>query len=281
MALPNIIASPEHLSALLAIRAKTGLRIGELLVEAGRVPAAVVQAAVNAQAAADSSGTNTRIGEVLVSMGAITQVDFDDFMEQQTGMPVLDVRHYPVNPAAVSRLSASAATMYACVPMDHINGSLVVAFGDKPQADQLAAVRFACGLPVVAFRASNPVVLKSLLARHYTTAGTTFIRHAQLDKEKYSKLASTPDGPAGLFRFLLANAINNNASDIHLRPQLDGTRKALLRVDGMFRCVQEIPAKDVAGVVRHLELLAGIDFMSRSASKEGRLAVDRLTSECP
>lgn len=269
MALPLIIASPQHLATLLTMRARTGMRIGELLVASGRVSVAMVEAA----AAAQKAGQNARLGDVLVSMGAISQADFDDFMEQQTGTPLIDVRQYPVNPLALAAMPASAAQMYGCLPVDLLPSGLVVVFGEQPKADQLAAIRFATGHNAIAFRASNPIVLKSLLARHYVSTAGTFVKGAALKPERYAQLASG-DGPAGIFRSVLAHALAFGASDIHFRPQLDGSRSVLIRVDGVFRHVQDVAERDVAGMQRHIEVMAGIDFMSKTPSKEGRLALD-------
>lgn len=266
--LPLILADPQHLATLLDLRARTGLRMGELLVEAGRVTQAMVDAAVAAQQA----GTGARLGDVLVSMGALTQADFDEFMEHRTGTPLIDVRRYPINPAAVSAMPASAAHMYNCLPVDIAPGGLVVAFAERPKPDQLAGLRFAAGHNIIAFRANNLELLKTLIGRHYVSAANTFVKPAFKTTGNRQPIAA--NSVAGVFQTVLAHALTHGASDIHMRPQLDGSRKVLVRVDGLFRHVQDVPAAEVAGLQRYLEMLAGIDFMSRSPSKEGRLALE-------
>jgi type IV pilus assembly protein PilB len=276
MSQPHIIASPDQLKALLSQRSRTSLRIGDLLIESGKVTKEAVQAAVAAQAA----GNNARLGDVLVGMGAVARQDLDEVIERHLGTPLIDLRQYPANPGAIARLTASVASMYDCLPVDIVDNSLVVVFPEKPAPDQLAAIRFACGHAVIAFRAVNATLLKSLVARHYPNANATFVKHAQVDRGHYGKMAATVDTAPGYFRHLVAHAISNGASDIHLRPLPDGNSRVLLRVDGMFRPVVEITGKDtvtkktVQGMVRHIEILAGIDFFSKTNSKEGRLAID-------
>lgn len=269
MAVPLIIATLQDLTAVLEMRARTGLRIGEWLVASGRVSAAMVDAAVAAQKA----GQNARLGDILVSMGALSQAAFDDFIEQQTGTPLLDIRSYPVNPLALAALPATAAHMYGGLPVELAGGGLVVAFGEQPKPDQLAALRFASGHHVIAVRTTNTALLKSLIARHYISVDATFVKAAFVKPERYQQMAAG-DGVAGIFRGVLAHALAHGASDIHIRPQLDGSRKVLIRVDGLFRPVQDIVARDAAPLQRHLEVLAGIDFMSKSPSREGRLSLE-------
>lgn len=268
MALPLILADPQHLAKLLDLRARTGLRMGELLVEAGQVTQTMVDAAVAAQKA----GSGARLGDVLVSMGALTQTDFDEFLEQRTGMPLIDVRRYPINPAAVSAMPAAAAQMYHCLAVDLAPGGLVVAFADRPQADQLAGLRFAAGHNIIAFRASNRELLKTLIGRHYVSSANTFVKLPF--KPTGSRQPLVANSMAGVFQTILAHALTHGASDIHMRPQFDGSRKVLVRVDGLFRHVLDVAPPEVPGLQRYMEVLAGIDFMSRSPSKEGRLSLE-------
>jgi type II secretory ATPase GspE/PulE/Tfp pilus assembly ATPase PilB-like protein len=165
------------------------------------------------------------------------------------------------------------------LPVERVGSTLVVAFPAKPADDQLAAVRFAAGLPVVAFQASSPALLQSLVARHYADTSATFVKNALLDKGRYAKATADVQTPAGFFRYLVALAIGNGASDIHLRPYPDGSCKVLLRVDGLFRPVRDVTAKDVQALVRHIEALSGLDFFNRVSAKEGRLSIEYETRQ--
>jgi general secretion pathway protein E len=129
-------------------------------------------------------------------------------------------------------------------------------------------------MTVVAVRASNPALLRTLIARHYPNPANTFVRNAFIERDAYSKLTGSADTPAGFFRSLVAHAISNGASDIHLRPLPDGSSQVYMRVDGMLRDYKNVTQKQVASLIRHVEIMASIDFMSKTASKEGRLAIE-------
>ncbi len=270
MSLPLIVTAPEQLKALLALRAQVGLRLGELLVVGGRLPKSVVDFALAAKAA----GRDGRLGDILVSMRAISREGLDAFIEQCTGTPLIDLRLYPMDAAAVAVVPPASAHMYQCLPAALFDRTLVGVFAAAPSADQVAALRFATGHPLVPFRATDPELLRDLILRTFPNPQATYVKNAFIEKELYAKLTSSTVTSAGFFRSLVAHAITNGASDIHLRPLVDGSADVFIRVDGLLRPYKNVSQKQVSSLVRHIEIMAGIDFMSKTASKEGRLAID-------
>ena len=266
----RVITTPAGLAALLSSRTKAAPRIGELAIAAGVVTSGAVEAALVAKRA----GNNARLGDILVGMGAVSREALDGVIEAQTGAPLLDLRSYPINTDVLDALSPAAAKLYQCIPVDRLGGALVVAFAVKPSADQQAAVRFACGLSVEAVVAVDASALPGMLTRYYADTSSTYVRHATLARDSYDRMSSTQATPAGFFRYVTALAIGNGASDIHLRPQPSGRLKAHIRVDGAFRVVREISASDAPALVRHIEILTGIDPFTRLCPKEGRMTLE-------
>ncbi|MCC5610971.1 Flp pilus assembly complex ATPase component TadA, partial [Nostoc sp. CHAB 5834] len=264
----RLIATPEELTAAIDSRKISTPRIGELLLNARAVTAEALKAAISAK----SVGSQGRLGDILVSMGAVNRALLEDILEGETGVPVVDLTRYPLNTTALTSLPASAAWMYKCFPFERVSGKLVVAFPEKPTEAHVTAVRFATGQPIFAVRAKEPDAFPSLLNRYFPNTATTLIRHPQFNAERYEEVTKSRETPAGFFRYLTALALNNRASDIHVRPQLDGNSKVLLRIDGRFQDLATVPQKDVAGLIRHIEVMAHIDFMKKGAPREGRLS---------
>lgn len=270
MSIVKVVSTPEELRTALLLKAREHMRIGDLLVAAKLVTPEVVQAALAAKAV----GKSGRLGDILVGMGAVSREALDQVLAQQAGTLVLDIRAFPVNAAAIALLPGNAANLYQGLPVEVIDGTLVVAFGDLPSSDQLAGVRFAAGQPVQPIRASNPSLLKDLIGRYYANAASTTIRHAQMSREQYDAITATADTPAALLRKTVSHAIALGASDIHIRPHSDGSRRILFRVDGHLREMFALEKAKVAGFIRHLEIFSNIDSFNRIAPKEGRFSVD-------
>jgi len=75
-----------------------------------------------------------------------------------------------------------------------------------------------------------------------------------------------------------AQAIEANASDIHLEPATAGGR-VRLRVDGILRELHALPGDLYPPVVSRLKLLAGMDIADRRQPQDGRYAIARAGRE--
>jgi type II secretory ATPase GspE/PulE/Tfp pilus assembly ATPase PilB-like protein len=265
------ISTPEQLAAMMAQRNDArNLRLGSRLVEAG----IATQAAVDAALAAQQAGRKARLGHILVAMGAAHPDDVERIIAQCYGTPVVDVARYPLNPAAVQKVSAATAQQVGGLPFELVDGVLFVAFADAVSWDVLNILKFASGCrQVVSLRAANPDILKRLMTRYYARPEGTKLRSAVMSEERYSAATRGDDSPGGQFRKLLAIALTNAASDIHIHPQADGTRRVLLRIDGFLREFPPLPEKVAIGLVRHLETICGMSLHGQKEAREGRLSL--------
>jgi type IV pilus assembly protein PilB len=265
------ITAPQALRAMMEQRSNSrNLKLGSLLVEAGVTTPEAVVAALNAQAA----GNKGRLGDILVAMNAAHPDDVERIIQQYFGMPFVDLAKYPVNPAALKKLAAQTAQQGGCLPFELIDNTLYVAFPDVAPWDVLNALKFASGCSkVVGLRAVSPEVLKRLVARHCTSAGSLQIRSNVMTHEQYDNATQGDTSPAAQFRKILATAVGNNASDVHIHPQPDGTRRVLLRIDGLLRESPSMSEKNATALVRHLEALSGMALRGQKEAKEGRLSM--------
>lgn len=253
----------------LAAREQAGQVLGAALVRLAGVP----QSAVDAAVAAQQAGAGGRIGDILVGLGVVSRAVVEDVLQMHTGRLVIDIDRYPQDTAVATRLPAAAAQLYQCLPVDMVGKTLIVATAGIAENDRVAAIRFACGTAVQVLPADNPARLVQLIERTYARISQTKVCSKQLDEANYEAMSAAVDTPAGLFRRVLAQALNWGASDIHIRPMLDGSKKVFVRVDGHLREVQHIEHRHAAGLVRHIEIFSRIDSFSRGAPKEGRFSV--------
>ena len=267
------ITTPEQLADMMAKRADTrNLRLGSRLVEAG----VATQDAVNAALAAQQAGSRGRLGNILVAMGAAHPDEVERIMEQYHGTPFVDLARYPLNPGALKKLSAATVIQARCIPFELIDNTLFVAFPEGASWDVINVLKFASGCKnVVPMRSANPDVLKRLVARHFSQPEKTQIRSASISEEQYAA-ATKGDGTAGgQFRQLLALALSNSASDIHVHPQPDGSRRVMLRIDGFLRNFPPLTEKVAIALVRHLEVISGMGLRGQREAKEGRLSISQ------
>lgn len=81
----------------------------------------------------------------------------------------------------------------------------------------------------------------------------------------------TSDAPAiRAVNRLIAEAVDANASDIHLEPS-DDSLIVRFRIDGMLRLVTRLPQAMRASVVARIKVMAGLDIAERRIPQDGRL----------
>ena len=71
---------------------------------------------------------------------------------------------------------------------------------------------------------------------------------------------------------IIAQAVEQGASDIHLEPESDGMR-VRLRVDGVLVESTVVPRSMVAGVVSRIKVMAELDIAERRVPQDGRVGL--------
>lgn len=75
-----------------------------------------------------------------------------------------------------------------------------------------------------------------------------------------------------LVDLILFEAVQRNASDVHVQPLRDRTM-VRYRLDGSLHTVRELPASLAAGVVGRIKVMASLDLAERRSPQDGRAAV--------
>jgi hypothetical protein len=136
--------------------------LGMLLAEAGLLESAQLDFAL---ACAREGGK--RLGEVLVEQGLVAQAEVVRLVAAQRGLPFVDVRRIPLDPAAAKLLPAALARESRALPLGFARGLPVVAVADPTDEDAMHGTRSV--LHSVRFVASPEDAILFQLARAYVS----------------------------------------------------------------------------------------------------------------
>src|SRR3954470_10933126 len=100
-------------------------KMGEVLIDEGLVKDDQVQEALRRQRA-----TGESFGEILVSMGFVTETDIARTLVKQSGLPYLDASHYRINKDGVQAVPADLMWQNQFVVLDKIGRTLLVAIAN-------------------------------------------------------------------------------------------------------------------------------------------------------
>lgn len=79
---------------------------------------------------------------------------------------------------------------------------------------------------------------------------------------------------ADIVENIFSKAIKLHASDIHIEP-LDIKTRVRLRIDGLLRSIEDIPAARHNSIISRIKVLCGMDIAEKRVPQDGRLEITR------
>jgi type IV pilus assembly protein PilB len=251
--------------------------ITDVLVELGFVAEPTVRAAVEV---ARTAGKPPEA--LLVEQGAITEEQLSRATAERYGLDHVDLAVYGVDIGAAALFPVGLARRYMAVPVGYIDPStLLVAAADPANVIALDDIQIATGLDCrIAVAARGDV--EGLLTRLGTvqSAAADAIIHEEAEEEEAQALAPVADMQAGpedapivkLVYSLLAQAVGEGASDIHLEPEEDELR-VRFRIDGVLKEAAHVPKRMTGAVISRLKIMSELDIAEKRVPQDGRVSV--------
>ncbi len=247
--------------------------IGEVVVDLGLADREEVEEAVSAARAA---GRPT--GLVLVERGILRHDQLARVVAERFGLDFVDLSVYDLDMGAVNLISLNAAKRYQAVPVGYADdNSLVLAMANPTNVLTIDDVGMMTGRRIRPAAAS--VEDLNLLLARLTRMDESIEELSDEDAEDADDaaglLVDEADSDAPIIKLvhsIVAQAIEQGASDIHFNPE-EGDTRVLFRVDGVLTPAATIKRKMAAGVVSRIKILADLDISERRVPQDGRFAL--------
>ena len=251
-------------------------RLGEILVQERLTTPDVVE-----QALARAKTTGERVGEALVELGAVKSEDVLRALAEQQNLAYLSRDELPSPLPVVKTLSAKYLRQYTVCPVSIENGLLTVAIADPLNAVVLDDLRQFTGLAVKLVVSSAEAITEAI-DRTYDGAATPLQRivegiedeSAGAGEEGVNHLRDMAfEAPVvRLVNLLIENAIDAEASDIHVEP-FEDTFRIRYRLDGILFDQEAPPRRLQAAVTSRIKLMAEMNIAERRLPQDGRIRV--------
>ena len=251
-------------------------RLGEILVQERLTTPDVVD-----QALTRAKTTGERVGEALVAVGAVKSEDVLRALAEQQNLAYLSRDEFPSPLPVVKNLSAKYLRQYTVCPVSVENGLLTVATADPLNAVVLDDLRQFTGLSVKLIVSSAEAITEAI-DRTYDGAATPLQRivegmedeGAAEGEEDVNHLRDMAfEAPVvRLVNLLIENAIDAQASDIHIEP-FEDTFRIRYRLDGILFDQEAPPRRLQAAVTSRIKLMAEMNIAERRLPQDGRIRV--------
>ena len=247
-------------------------QLGDILLERGLLTAEQLDTAVEEQRRLGRS-----LGRVLVDLGALSEGQLVAALAQQIGLRFVDLTDHPVDGAAVSSVPEQVCRRHQALPIGYEDGRLVVAMADPANVFALDDVRSVTGLEVKPVVATRPDVLAAIDRYHRGEVELDDLTSAMQGPDAGEDLGAVreivEDAPIVKFvNLLIAQAVQDRASDIHLEPT-ERELRVRFRIDGVLHEIMRSPRAVTAGVTSRLKVMADLDIAERRLPQDGRLSV--------
>ncbi len=251
------------------------IRIGDLLIEHKVISQEQLSAAL-----ADQKKSGRKLGKVLIESGYVTEDQMLDFLARQLSIPYIDLKRYHLKPEVVQLIPEVQARRFRALALEDTRDGLLIGMADPTDIfayDELArVVRKPLRFAVV----READLLKAVDLMYRRTAEISGLAQ-ELDQEMSANdvdigqlaAVATTDAPVvKLLQTIFEDAVQVNASDIHIEPD-EKELRIRFRLDGVMRVQTTAERRIASALASRLKLMAGLDISEKRLPQDGRFNI--------
>jgi type IV pilus assembly protein PilB len=236
-----------------------------------------------AQKAISSKEKNEDIITTLLRLGFMDDERLLDFYTKYTPQKLWkgDLKSINIPAEVLNKIPQEILKRHLIAPVSYQDGKLTVVMINPFNQPAINELRFASKIDNIVSYAAPKKTIEDLLNRLYPQKQDILeeigevseieieASESELSLDAISKEAG--EGPiVRLANFLIREAVNLGASDIHIEPQ---EKKLVVRyrVDGVLRIFHEFPINVKDAVVARFKIMANLDISERRKPQDGRI----------
>lgn len=279
-------------------------RLGEMLIAEGLLSEEQLERAL-----AEQRAHGGRIGMTLKDLGFVTEDDIIKVLGRQMGIEYVDLSSMIIDPEVIRMVPEILARRHSVVPLFKKENRLTLAMSDPLNVFAIDDVKRVSGCDVEPVMSKEADTMKAI-DRYYGMTGkmeevvrsfeeqrtgpdrrqgsgerrrggrrathTQYLidpQGAEVEEEEegLSLESTAEDAPVvRLVNTVIAQAVREGASDIHIEPDADVLR-VRYRVDGILREVAAPPQHLQQGVISRIKIMANLDISEKRVPQDGRI----------
>ena len=247
-----------------------GQRFGVFLVAENICDGAVVERARRAAAS-----TGERFDHVLTKLGLVSDVDLATALSHYLAVPLATSADVPSEPLLADAAAPDFVRRNRVIPLADEPGSLTLGVTDPFHLEPVRALAYLTDRSA-SIRIFVPAEFDKAFQTLYLGAGVPegvgpegHIEASETDIQRLRDIAS--EAPTiRLVNQIIANAVERNASDIHIEPTLEAVL-VRYRVDGLLRTAQTLAPGMRAAITSRIKIMAKLDIAERRMPQDGRI----------
>jgi general secretion pathway protein E len=218
--------------------------------------------------------TGERLDLVLIKLGLLSEAEVGSTLARFLSLALVSAADIPEHAILPDLLHGDFVRLNAVMPLGLGEQSLTIGVIDPFNDEPIHAISYLTGLeisPRLFLPGDFEKAFSALYATETSESPDASFLANDLDVQRLRDLAS--EAPTiKLVNEIIADAVEQRASDIHVEPSLD----ALLvryRVDGSLRIARQLTAGQRAPVTSRIKIMANLDIAERRLPQDGRIKI--------
>ena len=259
------------------------IRIGDALISEGMITEEQLNNALEVQ---KQKPKGTLIGETLVELGYVKEVEMAQALHRHLQVEYVDLRKVDIDEKAVRLITEPIARKYKLIPFgfsENDVNKLKVAMVDPQDFFALDDISIMTDMKVESY-ISTASQISAQIDRHFGKQQATAIAeqykkeqevyYAEEDEEDASRREDVENSPiVVLVKNLIEQAVRQRASDIHIEP-FENLVRVRYRVDGVLREIITYDKALFPAIIARLKIISGMDISEKRKPQDGRITID-------
>ncbi|HOW73417.1 MAG TPA: type II secretion system ATPase GspE [Phycisphaerae bacterium] len=254
------------------------MSVGEILLERGLITSEQLETARAAR-----KGPQDRIDRILVRMGFVEEREALKVVGEQMCIPVVDLTEVKIDPALLKQMPTRLIHKRQLIPIEKTADTLRVATAEAYDINAFDELRMLTGLKVEVVLASESEIQR-LIRQHFGVGGSTIdeMIEEQEESEDVELLSESVDENGDLIEMaqeatvvklvndILAEAIRDKASDIHIEP-FEHNLKIRYRIDGVLQSTPVPPQiqRFQAAIISRIKIMSNLNIAEKRLPQDG------------
>ncbi len=264
-------------------------KLGEMLIRENLITPIQLEQALEHQ-----RQNGGRLGSSVIKLGFLTADGITAVLSRQYGIPSVNLEYFEADPGVIRLIPMETALKYQVLPLSRVGASLTLAMADPANVYAMDDIKFMTGLniePVVASEASVAEAIKKNYGSieeqerkkeiedlvSFIDDGQTEGVEVEAEDESALNLAAleraAEEAPViKLVNYILKDAVERGASDIHLEPY-EKEYRVRYRIDGVLQNVMQPPVKLRDAMISRIKIMAKLDISEKRLPQDGRIMI--------
>jgi general secretion pathway protein E len=245
--------------------------LGERLVEENLITPEQLEGALALQ-----RQRGEKLGDILINQGLVKAEKLATVLSIHFNLPLIDLKRHTVQPYALQLIPEDMARKHSLIPLDIINDALVVVMADPEDIRTIEDVKAQAKMKVeVALGVRSDI--ERAIDLNYRSSGEIEkqvgrFSPAATDKKDVTAAPTIKTPVAETLDLLIAQAVKDRASDIHIEPQEDRLR-IRYRIDGILHDMYSLPLNIHMSLISRVKIMAEMDISEQRRPQDGQFSI--------